>query len=676
MGAELLASKVVILEEEPSIPTITALPSAVTLCLGITERGPIADPQLTTSFEEYQRIFGGFTLESDVAVAAYGFYRQGGTFMWVSRTCHFVDVTDPATATASKASVTLNNSGSLATPAVVGPGTGTAPFSMTNAQHVDVDVGAGTVAVPFTGAAASQNTGAVTEPYNLSGGETLDVLVNGTSQQVVFAPSDFAVPGAATALEVIYRINVDLDDANAAKHGAGPAFGVAINTDREGHDATIEITGGTANAVLQFPTAQVIGTGNVGNLKAVTALEVEAIVEAAVGLVGLVNVIVGLTGTIQMQTIATGALAEIQIEATSTVDFGLDHILHHGAAAVVQPTLLCEGKTPGEYANDIRIAIEAATNGLTASFNLKVIQSSVVKETWPNVNMDPTSLSYVETVVNDVNLGSRLITVDDLLLTPLPIKRPANGTSANMVGGDDGLTALADSDYVGNVAGPTGLYTFDRISTGRILIVPGVSTEAVHKGMLDYAEIDRNGSMFCFLDCPAAQTKTQIVTYVTSAGLLEYSEFGAIHWPRIKVANPQPSVYGTASNITVPPSGWIAGKCAANDQRLGGVYEAVAGYGDGWGVIRGMTGVEDDPQGLSEHQVIDMKTRDYVYPYRINPFNRTSGGLWYIDGSKTLKSTGNFPSIGERRGVIFIGQSLVEGLQVFRHRFNNHANRQ
>jgi len=677
MGAELLASKVVILEEEPSIPTIVALPSAVTLCLGITERGPMADPQLLTSFEEYQRIFGGFTLESDVAVAAYGFFRQGGTFMWVSRTCHFVDILDPLTATATKASVTLNNGGSLATPAVVGPGTGASPFPMTTGMHVDIDIGAGAVPVAFTGLPATLDNGIVTEPFDFTGGgQTLDVVVNGVLQPVTFLVGDFVAPATATALEVLARLNASLSGCSAVKHGAGPSFGVALFTDGAGSDYSLAITGGTANAILQLAAGPVVGAGNVGDIAAVTALEAEAIVEATAGLIGAVDVIVNVGGTLSVETVATGVGATIQVAGTSTVDFGLDHILHTGADTAVQPTLTCAGKTPGDYANDIKIAIEAATNGLALSFNLKVVLSSVVKETWPNLNMDPTSANYVETVINDVNLGSRLIAATDLALTPLGIKRPANVVTANMIGGDDGLTALADTDYVGNVAGPTGLYTFDRVRTGRILIIPGVSTEAVHKGMMDYAEIDRNGSMFCFLDIAAGLTKIQAVAYLTGAGLLEYSEFGAIHWPRIKVGNPQPSVYGTASSITVPPSGWIAGKCAANDQRLGGVYEAPAGYGDGWGVIRGMTGVEDDPQGLSEHQVLDEKTRDYVYPYRINPFNRTTGGLWYIDGSRTLKSTGNFPSIGERRGVIFIGQSLVEGLQVFRHRFNNHANRQ
>lgn len=674
MAAELLAAKVVILEEEPSIPTIAALPSAVTLCLGITEFGPIADPRLTTSFEEYQRIFGSFTLESDVAVAAYGFFRQGGTFMWVSRTCHFTDLTDRSTAEAVKSSVMLDNSGSLATPAQVGPGSETGPFPMVTGDHVDIDIGAGPVVVTFTGTPASKpNT--TTDPFVLGGGEILNVVINGNPYVVTFLITDFAVPGAATAAEVAARINAEIGEGKCIVTGAGP-YGLAIVSDGAGLGFTVNVTGGTAAAPLGFVAGSITGGGNVNNIALVTALEVEVLVEAAAGLVGNVAVTVGGTNTIAIATVLTGILAEIQIEVTSTVDFGLDNLLHNGAAAATVDTLLVEGKWAGAYANDIKINIAAATDGQAEHFNLQVILSGVVKETWPNLSMDDTSTAYVETVMNSLNFGSRLVAVTDQGVTPLGNKRPANGLSAFMTGGDDGLTGLNDSDYVGNISGPTGLYTFDRIQTGRILIVPGLYTETVHKAMLDYAEVDRNGSMFCFLDCPPALSKTQVVTYVTNAGLLEYSEYGAIHWPWIRIANPAPSVYGTAETIVVPMSGFMAGKCAANDQRIGGVYEAPAGYGDGWGVIRGMIGVEPDPGGTTEHECLDERTRDYVYPYRINPINRTPGGLWYVDGSRTLKSTGNFPSIGERRGVIFIAGSLKEGLAIFKHRFNNRTNRQ
>lgn len=671
-STELLASKVVILEEEPSIPAITALPSAVLLCEGIAQRGPIADRTLATSFDEYQRVHGGFTINSQMAIAAHGFFGLGGSFAWFSRTCHFTDLTDPSTFTAAIGTVMLKNSGTAESPAEVGPGSGIAPFTMNDGDHIDINAGAGSIPAPFNGADAKiiDTVGYPMAP--LVGGETMGITVageKGGQEQTILA-----VGGETTALDIANLLNSQIVGANASVVGGQ----VQLATDKKGTDAGIQVTTpGTLNAVLAFPTGLVNGTGNVANLYAITGLEVEAVVEAAHSAPNAVDVIVNQNGSLTIQTVATGAGASIQVLGTSTVDFGLDHDVHTGATATPENTLKVDGKTPGAYANNITTLVENATSGEAAKFNFKILSDGVVKETFPNVTMDNTSVDYIEARVNDTNYGSMLVTVTDqgLVYSPL-LKRPANGTSANMTGGDDGLTSLADSDYIGNKAGPTGLYCFDVVQGGRILIVPGTYTPAIHKGMLDYAEIERNGSMFCVLDCPPQKTAVEIVEYVeTTAAILEYSEYGAIYWPWIKVTNPQPSIFGTETSITVPPSGWIAGKYAANDQKIGGIYESPAGIGEGFGVLRGVLGVEDDPNGSSIHEVEDETKRDLVYPKRINPITRLPGTPWHIDGGRTLKSTGHFPNVAERRGVIFIEQTIKNSMIQFKHRANNKSTR-
>jgi phage tail sheath protein FI len=100
MSAQLLSSKVVIVEEEPSVRGIPTAPTSVTGAVGITERGPVGEATLCSSFEEYQQIFGGFTADSDLALAAMGFFENGGSQLWVVRTVHHTDVSDPDTATA------------------------------------------------------------------------------------------------------------------------------------------------------------------------------------------------------------------------------------------------------------------------------------------------------------------------------------------------------------------------------------------------------------------------------------------------------------------------------------------------------------------------------------------------------------------------------------------------
>ena len=74
--------------------------------------------------------------------------------------------------------------------------------------------------------------------------------------------------------------------------------------------------------------------------------------------------------------------------------------------------------------------------------------------------------------------------------------------------------------------------------------------------------------------------------------------------------------------------------------------------------------------GFEMEEVKKVAKRDLVYPKRINPLTVFPGAPRHIDGTKTLKGNGNFPSVSERRGVIFIEQSLKNGLQYARHSNN------
>lgn len=680
-STELLASKVVILEEEPQIPAIAALPSAVLLLEGVCERGPLNDPQLTVAFSEWAKVFGGFTLDADAAIAAHGFYTQGGVFVWTNRICHYTDLTNLASYTAVKGSVTLSNSGSLATAGAV-TSTGAQPFNLRFEPDLTLDIstdgGGPTTATIVANAASVANVGAETWNFG-AGGQDLTVRVDGGAvQTVTFLAGDFVAPAAATAEEVAARLNASLVGATATATGTGTL--VTITSDRLGSSASVQVTGGTANVILAFPTtlATPSAGSNVSNLAAVTGAEIEAIVELAVADLA---VTVNSGGTLTFATETAGATHWVRVESTSGLDtaLGFDNTQHTGANATPAPTLTFTGKTPGAYTADITVKVEAAPSGVAAEFVLKVLKGGVVREVFPNIIVDSALTNYVVTVVNHPTFGSDLVQVTDLALGGgSAVARPANGTSAAMTGGNDGLVALASSDFIGNSAGPTGFYAFDRVTTGRILVTAGTNAAAVYLAMLEYAASWRNGSMFCVFSVPEAQTHQQAVTFVSTNGLLEhsYGEFGAIYWPWIKVVNPQPSVFGDDTTITVDPAAWVAGVYARNDQKVGGVYESPAGIGGGWGIINGLVGVEDDPSGGTQHPVLDERARDLVYPNRINPITQLPNTSWHIDGCKTLRSTGNFPFIGERRGVIFIEQSLKSGLVILKHRFNNRESRQ
>jgi len=652
MSGQLLSSKVVVVEEEPKVRGVPALPTSVAGMVGITERGVIDQAVLCTSFEEFQDRLGGFTPNSDLALAAMGFFENGGSQLWVVRTVHHTDISDPASATAVRSFGFLTTAGAP-TPALV-VSAAAEPFILDDGDRIvlSVDGGADEQAT-FNGSAAQIPAGG-TGPFALADGQTLTLRFDGgVEQTVIFSSGEFADIGTATSSELAAVINAQIADGKAtAEEGL-----LALVSNTEGTSSQVEVTGGTANAALGFAPGAVFGGGNVADLSAVTVAEVKTILEAAVP---TVEVNAGLGGVVEVRTLGTGAAVSLQIQATTTAAFGFDNDLHAGSDSGAANAVRVEGKDPGAYADQVQVEVSAATSGETTAFDLAVIEDGVYREAYPNLSMDPSNARYIESIVNDERTGSNLIRVIDQLLAGHPVP---DVQTVQLAGGNDGLTGLDDADFVGSEVGKTGLNAFDQVQDLSILMVPGRATSAVHNAMVSYCEVDRDGTVFAILDPPANQSATDIVDYVqNTAALIELSEFAAIYWPRVLVLNPAKSVFGPADKIPVPPSGIIAGVYSRTDSaRPGGVYDPPAGIDKGR--MFGVLGFETD-------EVLEEAKRDLVYPKRNNPLTTGPGLPRFIDGSRTLKGGSNFPYIAERRGVIFIERSLKQGLQFARHKNN------
>lgn len=676
MSNLLLSSKVAVIEEPPTNPAIQGASLSDCAMLALCQRGPIAPasgPTLSTSFGEWEQTYGSFSANSDGALAAQMFFDNGGTNLWTSRTAHFTDPTNPASCTAVAADVVLNTVSLSAQPASVNSSV-VGPYALSAGQTLLASLnGGGAVTTTFTATVATV-TGSNTQTFALVDGYTFNVSIDGEpTVNVVFHTAEFASIGAALASEVVAVINAALAAAGSPATATVSANAVKLTTTTLGSGSSIQVFAGTSNTALGFTTTTTSGTGNVANIGAVTATEVEVALVAAIG-GSITGSVVG--GTPEITTVATGPATSLQFTGgTARVAVGFDTALHSGTEGGILPTLEVEGSSPGTYGNAIQAQIAAPTNGVSGNFNLFVLQAGVVVETWPNLSMVASATNYAPLVVNRVvtngivtNNGSNYVTlIDQFAAVAFPNNAPATGTFS-LSGGNDGLASLADSDFLGNQAGPTGLYTFDMVLQLRLLIVPGQPTPAVHNGMLTYCEAFRFGSMFAILDPPANYTAAEVDTYVvTTASLKESSEFGAFYWPNVQIANPNPTVFGTDALINVPPSGAIAGRYSANDAASpGGVYEAPAGMGIGpSGVGYGQL---VNVLGLETVEVSDESKRDILYPDLINCIVGLDGYPIHMDGCKTLLSTGNWPTIGERRGVIYIEQSLQNGLVPFKHR--------
>ncbi|MCG8433579.1 MAG: phage tail sheath subtilisin-like domain-containing protein, partial [Gammaproteobacteria bacterium] len=349
----------------------------------------------------------------------------------------------------------------------------------------------------------------------------------------------------------------------------------------------------------------------------------------------------------------TGPTSSVQVLASSTADdeFGLDNALHVGASGAAVDTLQVDAKWDGAFGNDLTLTVSAATSGDADEFKLQVLSGAIIVETHDNLSMTDTDDNFVETVINHPTTGSVWIAVVDLdAAVSSPGDLPATGTFGPLTGGDDGLTGLADTDFVGGEGpnGKVGLRTFDPDSDIDVLIVPDRATSTVHNAMITYADITREGLIFAVLDPPAGLDTQGMATYVkTTAALFNATENAAIYWPRVKVSNPNKPIYGNDDLLVVPPSGHITGVYARTDaSKVGGVFEQPAGTDNPF-LPRGIEGFEND-------EVLDIANREILFPLNINPISREEGTQIFIDGARNLDITGNWPSVGQRRGVMFV----------------------
>lgn len=656
----LLSSKVAIEEEEPKVRPITAVQTSIVCVVGVTERGPLSTPTLVTSFDEYEDYFGGFTANSHVAHAAAGFFENEGQFLYVIRVVHYTDITSASSNTSAAATRTLQTAATGPTAGSV-TGTETETFSLVDGDTIVIDVdGVGDDTATFN-AAAAVATSSNPENYALVNGQTLTFEVNGVAQSVEFLTAEFVAIGAATALEVAAVINAKATGIQAS----GATGSIVLTTDLVGSSASIDTFGGTAAATIGFasPAQDAVGSGDALDASAVTVAELKTLIEGDIA--GLT--VSSVAGAVKISSNTTGVLSTIVVNATSTLDtkLGIDNATHTGTTGAAVDTLKIDGKTTGTYANSITILIAAATDGESDHFNLTVLVSGAIAEEFPNLSMIDTADRYVEDVINATDgTGSNLIAATDL--DAATTQRPANGTSSALSGGSDGLVGLVDADFGTSSSAVIGLQSLNTIQDVNVLIIPGQATSAVQNGMITYCESTRNGSMFAILDAPQSSTYTSVVTYFeTTAALLGLSEFGAAYWPWVKVQNPSSAIFGSGETITVSPVGHIAGVFARTDASTeGGVYKPPAGIEDG--ILRGVLGFETD-------QVFDEAKRDFVFPKRINILTSFPGSPRHIDGSRTLKSNGNFPYVAQRRGAIFIEQSIKNGIEFARNKNNTPA---
>lgn len=306
-------------------------------------------------------------------------------------------------------------------------------------------------------------------------------------------------------------------------------------------------------------------------------------------------------------------------------------------------TLKVNAINEGKWGDALSVQIADGTQDAANEFDLVVRLRGETVEVFKNLSMDESKTNHVEIVVNEV---SEFIAVDDLSASANAASdRPAVGTFS-LAAGDDGITGLADADFIGDSSQRTGFYAFDEIDALNILLAPGVTTAQVIAGGITYAE-SRKDLLF-IAEPPVQLEPLEAVDFRKGQGGYTHaafnSSYAALYYPWLEVSDPL-----TGKSKLVPPTGAVAGCIARSDQKTD-VWYAPAG------IDRGRVF-----NVLSLAYKTSRGERDVLYSEGINviaSFPDTGINIW---GQKTLQSQPSaLDRINVRRLMMYVEEAISQ----------------
>ncbi|MDQ4097996.1 MAG: phage tail sheath subtilisin-like domain-containing protein, partial [Actinomycetota bacterium] len=307
---------------------------------------------------------------------------------------------------------------------------------------------------------------------------------------------------------------------------------------------------------------------------------------------------------------------------------------------------------PGTGGNEIsvEVVVDPPPEGAQPdeTFKLVVKRNNRVEERFENL----TTKKGKQNVITVVNAQSKLIKLEEMT-TGATLERPAPGTVTLADGGGAGAPArVSPDDYVGNAADRTGFSGLEAIDPITMVCVPDLMAayqqgaidaegmQAVQLAMIAHCEL--MGDRVAILDPPPGLNAQQIREWrLEKAGY--DSKYAALYWPWIKVFDP-----GSGENVSVPPSGHLAGIWSRNDDTRG-VHKAPANE-----VIRGV---------LSLDTLITKAEHDLLNPHGINCIRAFPGRGIRVWGARTLSSDPAWRYLNIRRLFNYLEESILNGTQ-------------
>lgn len=347
------------------------------------------------------------------------------------------------------------------------------------------------------------------------------------------------------------------------------------------------------------------------------------------------------------------ASATTTIPVTNSFSFRKDQIIW-----VTDGTTEIEGLVDRVEGNNIILQSSVTPSSLiSAATSIVVSQEFYLTFTnkgtnpelpYRNLSMEPGNENYVDDLLSGTNNKSIYISVAEQTPSGTLLDRiPLPVLSQVLSGGANG-SAPNDNEWIGSnaVTPKTGIRGFDDNKTINFLAVPGITTTAVQKDLVSYAE--NRGNVFVLLDAPKATVDPDALLSHRQNTLNIDSSFAAFYAPWVVVNDPD-SINNTTKEV--PPSALMAGLCA----RIGatrGIQKSPSNE-----ILRSAIGLS---------KVYSDGEADLLHPNSINLIRSEPGTGIRITGGRTMtsrKDGKHFLSV--RRVLNFIGVEVSTVLKQF-----------
>lgn len=617
-----------------------------------TQRGPVGVPQIVDSTVVYARKFGlkvPWTTDPLVAEMA---LREGGRLI-IIRACSYTDVHDPTSITALTSSVTIQDRGGTPLPAYV-TGTATGPFA-------------------FTPAAAGGFTGTEVGPFDIATGvnDAFKITVGSGSAQTVTLSPGTGVTAATiasainagttglTASSVDSKLHVVADvitnslTIGAVANDCYSTLGIAIQQYAavEGTDKLVVSVNGGADQTFTL-TGINEETGAFSLSSSQVATQLATITGATASSVG---------GKLRLVTSQTGDTRTIQVQSTSTADneLGLDNEEHTGFTGTAQDTLTFESADPGAWGNSLKVQVSDSVLKPEDFFNVKVIYTlqTELTETYTDLSMDPTSLYYAPTYINE---RSALVRVTDESSTNIsPANRPATYLSGYPMSGGEDSDPMTDADWIGSATHQTGMYGIDNVwNMAMDFMIPGAESATVYNAMTAYAESRQD--MVAYGTIPANMTPEEAVDYRLGNAPWSHPAFNS---HRFALFYGRPLVYDDMddSRKYITCLGHLAACICKNDNNYG---EHIAFVGAKRGTVTLMEGIDFNIQSYRSSGYADLFAEHGINYLFISKMRGIEGGMFW-EQRTTQRDASSTRNLNVVRMITMMNRSLLPVLWLF-----------